>query len=59
VRVDLAAAELVRLRVIDDSNRARSPIGFYLNYGFARTGQVFEGEDVLALATQRDAPQPC
>ncbi|MEP6666315.1 MAG: GNAT family N-acetyltransferase [Nocardioidaceae bacterium] len=26
-----------------------SPIGFYLRYGFSRTGQVFEGEDVLEL----------
>jgi diamine N-acetyltransferase len=26
-----------------------SPIGFYLRYGFARTGQVFDGEDVLEL----------
>jgi diamine N-acetyltransferase len=26
-----------------------SPIGFYLAYGFARTGQVFGGEDVLEL----------
>ena len=26
-----------------------SPIGFYLGYGFARTGQVFDGEDVLEL----------
>jgi diamine N-acetyltransferase len=37
----------------------RSPIGFYLSYGFGRTGQVFEGEDVLAFATQQDARQPC
>jgi diamine N-acetyltransferase len=27
----------------------RSPIGFYLRYGFSRTGQVFDGEDVLEL----------
>ena len=26
-----------------------SPIGFYLRYGFAVTGEVFDGEDVLAL----------
>ena len=26
-----------------------SPIGFYLRYGFVRTGEVFGGEDVLAL----------
>jgi diamine N-acetyltransferase len=26
-----------------------SPVGFYLRYGFARTGQVFDGEDVLEL----------
>lgn len=26
-----------------------SPIGFYLRYGFSRTGQVFAGEDVLEL----------
>jgi diamine N-acetyltransferase len=26
-----------------------SPIEFYLGYGFARTGQVFDGEDVLQL----------
>jgi diamine N-acetyltransferase len=26
-----------------------SPVGFYLRYGFSRTGQVFAGEDVLAL----------
>jgi diamine N-acetyltransferase len=25
------------------------PIGFYLRYGFAQTGQVFDGEDVLEL----------
>jgi diamine N-acetyltransferase len=25
------------------------PIGFYLRYGFARTGEVFDGEDVLEL----------
>ena len=24
-----------------------SPLGFYLRYGFARTGQEFDGEDVL------------
>ena len=26
-----------------------SPIGFYLRYGFSRTGQVFDGEDILTL----------
>ena len=26
-----------------------SPVGFYLRYGFSRTGQVFGGEDVLGL----------
>jgi diamine N-acetyltransferase len=26
-----------------------SPIGFYLRYGFSRTGEVFDGEDVLEL----------
>jgi hypothetical protein len=25
------------------------PGGFYLRYGFSRTGQVFGGEDVLEL----------
>ena len=25
-----------------------SPLGFYVRYGFTRTGQVFDGEDVLA-----------
>lgn len=30
-----------------------SPIGFYLRYGFARTGQVFDGEDVLELRLGR------
>jgi diamine N-acetyltransferase len=27
----------------------RSPLGFYVRYGFSRTGQVFDGEDVLEL----------
>ena len=26
-----------------------SPVGFYLRYGFARTGREFDGEDVLEL----------
>jgi diamine N-acetyltransferase len=26
-----------------------SPVAFYLRYGFVRTGEVFDGEDVLAL----------
>jgi diamine N-acetyltransferase len=26
-----------------------SPIGFYLQYGFSRTGEMFDGEDVLEL----------
>jgi hypothetical protein len=26
-----------------------SPVGFYLRYGFVRTGEVFDGEEVLAL----------
>lgn len=26
-----------------------SPVGFYLRYGFVRTGEVFDGEDVLEL----------
>jgi diamine N-acetyltransferase len=26
-----------------------SPVGFYLQYGFSLTGQVFDGEDVLEL----------
>jgi diamine N-acetyltransferase len=27
-----------------------SPSGFYLRYGFTRTGDVFDGEDILRLA---------
>ena len=30
-----------------------SPMGFYLRCGFARTGQVFDGEDVLELRLMR------
>jgi diamine N-acetyltransferase len=30
-----------------------SPAAFYLRYGFARTGQVFDGEEVLALSLPR------
>ena len=32
-----------------------SPIGPYLHYGFAQTGQVFDGEDVLELSLRSDA----
>ena len=30
-----------------------SPVGFYLAYGFAPTGEVFDGEPVLELALPR------
>jgi hypothetical protein len=38
----------------------RSPIGFYLRFGFSRTGQVFDGEDVLELRLDEpdSAPAP-
>jgi diamine N-acetyltransferase len=35
-----------------------SPIGFYLHNGFSRTGQVFEGEDVLELRVRPPLPLP-
>jgi diamine N-acetyltransferase len=35
-----------------------SPVGFYLRYGFVRTGEVFDGEDVLEwrLSGKRGSP---
>ena len=35
---------------------ARSPLPFYLRYGFTRTGQMFDDEEVLELALPRPAP---
>jgi hypothetical protein len=34
---------------IPDGYGPASPIGFYLRSGFSRTGQVFDGEEVLEL----------